>query len=688
MKSEFIPRDISWLSFNARVLQEANDPSVTLKDRIRFLGIFSNNLDEFFRVRVATLKRMVEFIEKKKKINIDIVDSPQLILDEIQKVVLKQQSEFNRIWGNINRELIKRKVLIVNDRKLNNEQKVFVRDYFDNVVRPYIIPLMVENLPELPYLRDKSLYLAIVMRNKNDAYHEKFSLIEIPSKSIGRFVILPSASGTKSIILLEDIIKFNLPIIFSHFKFNQFDAHVFKITKDAEIDLDQEVGINFVEKISKGIKNRRKGKPVRFVYDKDMNAELLDFLIQKLHLTRKSSIIPGGHIHNFKHFMDFPDVLVEKQERPKPFTHPAFKKHNQVSEVILQKDVLLHFPYHSFDPVIDMLREAAMDDAVVSIKITAYRLASNSKVINALINAARNGKKVTVFLELKARFDEEANLEWKTVMEEEGVNVLVGIPNVKVHAKICVIQKRVAGKIIQYGFISTGNLNEKTARVYADHCLLTASRPLLLEVNKVFTYLESWQSGDKPIGKTRNLLISPINMRNTIIQLINNEIAFAKLGKPAKIIVKLNSLSDQLLLDHLYKALKAGVEVHLIIRGILTLKKIHEKTKNKLNAISIVDQYLEHARVLIFHNKGNEKVYISSADWMVRNLDHRIEVATPILDKQLKKELVEIINIQLKDNNKARILDENLSNNYVPSMGMKAYKSQVETYQYLIGKNK
>ncbi len=686
MKNNYIPRDISWLSFNARVLQEANDQSVTLKDRIRFLGIFSNNLDEFFRVRVATLKRMVELLEKKKSLNIDILDSPHLILDEIQKVVLKQQSEFNRIWGNINRELIKRKILIINDRKLNNEQKIFVKDYFDNVVRPYIIPLMIENLPELPYLRDKSLYLAIVMRNKNDAYHEKFSLIEIPSKSIGRFVILPSSAGTKSIILLEDIIKFNLPVIFSHFKFNQFDAHVFKITKDAEIDLDQEVGINFVEKISKGVKNRRKGKPVRFVYDKDMNAELLDFLIQKLHLTRKSSIIPGGHIHNFKHFMDFPDVLVEKQDRPKPFAHPAFKKNNQVSEVVLQKDVLLHFPYHSFDPVIDMLREAAMDDDVISIKITAYRLASNSKVINALINAARNGKKVTVFLELKARFDEEANLEWKTAMEEEGVNVLVGIPNVKVHAKICIIQKRVANKLIQYGFISTGNLNEKTARIYADHCLLTASRPLLLEVSKVFTYLETWQMGDKPIGKTRNLLISPINMRNTIIQLINNEIKFAKLGKPAKIIVKLNSLSDHLLLDHLYKALKAGVEVHLIIRGILTLKKGIEKTKIKLNAISIVDQYLEHARVMIFHNKGNEKVYISSADWMVRNLDHRIEVATPILDPRLKKELIDIINIQLKDNNKARILDEHLSNNYVPSVHKKIYKSQVETYHYLIGK--
>ena len=686
MKNNYIPRDISWLSFNARVLQEANDQSVTLKDRIRFLGIFSNNLDEFFRVRVATLKRMVEYLEKKKSSNIDIIDSPQIILDEIQKVVLKQQSEFNRIWGNINRELIKRKILIINDRKLNNEQKVFVKDYFDNVVRPYIIPLMIENLPELPYLRDKSLYLAIVMRNKNDAYREKFSLIEIPSKSIGRFVILPSSPGTKSIILLEDIIKFNLPVIFSHFKFNQFDAHVFKITKDAEIDLDQEVGINFVEKISKGVKNRRKGKPVRFVYDKDMNAELLEFLIQKLNLTRKSSIIPGGHIHNFRHFMDFPDVLVERQERPKPFAHPAFKKNNQVSEVVLQKDVLLHFPYHSFDPVIDMLREAAMDDDVISIKITAYRLASNSKVINALINAARNGKKVTVFLELKARFDEEANLEWKTAMDEEGVNVLVGIPNVKVHAKICIIQKRVAKKLIQYGFISTGNLNEKTARIYADHCLLTASRPLLMEVNKVFTYLETWLLGDKPIGKTRNLLISPINMRNTIIELINNEIKFAKIGKPAKIIIKLNSLTDHLLLDHLYKALKAGVEVHLIIRGILTLRKEHEKLNKKLNAISIVDQYLEHARVMIFHNKGNEKVYISSADWMVRNLDHRIEVATPILDPRLKKELIDIINIQLKDNNKARVLDQNLSNNYVPSVNKKIYKSQVETYHYLIGK--
>lgn len=686
MKDQYIPRDISWLSFNGRVLQEANDKTVTLKDRIRFLGIFSNNLDEFFRVRVATLKRMVEFIDKKKSLNIDILDSPQQILDEIQKVVLKQQSEFNRIWNNINKELTKRKVIITNERKLNLPQKIFVRNYFDEVVRPYIIPLMIEKLPELPYLRDKSLYLAIVMRNKQNAYQEKFALIEIPSKSIGRFVILPSAKDAKYIMLLEDIIKFNLPIIFSHFKFNQFDAHVFKITKDAEIDLDQEVGLNFVEKISKGVKNRRKGKPVRFVYDKDMNAELLDFLIQKLHLTRKSSIIPGGHIHNFRHFMDFPEVLVEKQERPKPFVHPAFRNKSQVSEVILKKDVMLHFPYHSFDPVIDMLREAAMDDNVLSIKITAYRLANNSKVINALINAARNGKEVTVFLELKARFDEEANLEWKTVMEEEGIKVLVGIPNVKVHAKICLIQKKVDNKVQQYGFISTGNLNEKTAKVYADHCLLTASKPILAEVNKVFSFLINWQLGYKPLEKTKHILISPLNMRSSIIHLINEEIKFAKQGHFAQITVKLNSLSDQLLIDLLYKAIKNGVKVNLIIRSILTLKESTTKTKSSINAISIVDQYLEHARVMLFHNKGNEKVFISSADWMVRNLDHRIEVAVPIVDPKIKKELIDIINIQLKDNQKARILNAELNNNYVPSLRKKIVKSQVETYHYLIGK--
>jgi polyphosphate kinase len=687
MKQKHIPRDISWLSFNARVLQEANDISVPLQERIRFLGIFSNNLDEFFRVRVATLKRMAEFVDKKKKRNIEIIESPQIILDEIQRVVLRQQNEFNRIWQNILKELKAKKVLIVDNKQLNSEQKEYVKTYFENEVRHDIIPLMIENLPQLPYLRDKSLYLAIVMGNKQDAYQQKFSLIEVPSKSVGRFIILPSKNGNTTVMLLEDLIEFNLPIIFSHFKFNQFDAHVFKITKDAEIDLDQEVGLSIIDKISKGVKNRRKGKPVRFVYEKDMNPEMLEFLIKKLGLNRKSSIIPGGHIHNFRHFMDFPNVIKDASYiRPKPFIHPAFKKKVMVFDKVMQKDIMLHFPYHAYDPVIDMLREAAMDDTVLSIKITAYRLASNSKVINALVNAARNGKKVTVFLELKARFDEEANLEWKTIMEEEGITVLVGIPNIKVHAKLCVIQKRVKSKLVLYGFISTGNLNEKTAKIYADHCLITKNITLMNEANRIFNYLANWQQGDKPIVKMRNLLISPINMRAEFLKLIDAEIAHAKKGFQASITVKLNALTDKVLLEALYKAVKMGVKVNLIIRGILTLKAATDKNPDKLNAISIVDQYLEHARVIVFHNKGNQKVYISSADWMVRNLDHRIEVAVPILDPVIKKELIDIIAIQLKDNQKARILDNDLSNKYVSSEKAAAFKSQEETYKFLKGK--
>jgi polyphosphate kinase len=384
--------------------------------------------------------------------------------------------------------------------------------------------------------------------------------------------------------------------------------------------------------------------------------------------------------------MDFPNVIPAKDKRPNPLMHPAFKKKELVSEMILKKDIMLHFPYHAYDPVIDMLREAAMDNNVTNIKITAYRLASNSKIINALINAARNGKQVTVFLELKARFDEEANLEWKSIMEEEGIKVLVGVPNKKVHAKLCVIQSKVAGKLVKYGFISTGNLNEKTAKVYADHCLLTANKQLMNEAGRIFNYLENWQQGDKPIVKMQHLLISPINMRNSIIQLIDNEIKFAKQGKAAKIIIKLNSLTDITLIEHLYKAVKVNVEVHLIIRGILTLKINNDKSNQKLNGISIVDQYLEHARVIIFNNKGNQKVFISSADWMVRNLDHRIEVAVPIIDPVIKKELIDMIHIQLKDNQKARILDIDLSNKYVPSEKATRFKSQEETYKFLKGK--
>ena len=687
-KSKLIQRDISWLSFNARVLQEANDHTVPLRERIRFLGIFSNNTDEFFRVRVATLKRMVEYSEKRNRLNMHMEENPQKILEQIHSIVLRQQTEFNRIWEGILQELNDEKIFLIDEKHLTPLQETFVKNFFDEQVRSNVIPLIIENLPQMPYLRDKSIYLGVVMRKKDDAYQQKYSLIEIPVTAVGRFILLPSENGEKNIILLEDVIRYNLPIIFSYFGFDYFDAHVFKLTKDAEIDLDQDVSTSFVEKIEKGLKNRRKGKPVRFVYDREMDAGLLEYLIRRLSLGNKSNIIPGGRIHNFRHFMDFPDVFASKSLRNKPFTHPNLKESLRVTDVILKKDVMLNFPYHSYDSVIDLLREAAMDPQVTSIKITAYRLASNSKIINALINASRNGKQVVVMLELKARFDEEANLAWKEVLEQEGVTVLLGVPKMKIHAKLCVIKKRVGTRTIQYGFVSTGNLNEKTARVYGDHCLLTANRTVMADINRIFNYLENWKTGIGHLHLCKTLLICPTNMRTSFEAQIIREIKFAKAGKAASITLKANSLSDAKLIDRLNEAADAGVKISLIIRGIYCPMMDKKKLKNRVKAISIVDEYLEHARVIIFNNGGNEKIYISSADWMVRNLDHRLEAALPILDKEIRKELKDIINIQLSDNVKARVLDKELSNTYVTTTDTKKVRSQIETYHYLHQKHK
>lgn len=685
-KVKLIPRDISWLSFNARVLQEANDLEVPLQQRIRFLGIFSNNLDEFFRVRVATLKRMIEFAEKRKKANMHMEENPQKILDQIQTIVLQQQNEFNRIWSGIIKELKKEKIFLVTEKQLTTEQKKFVTTFFDEQVRSNVIPLMIESLPQMPYLRDKSIYLGVVMRKKDSAYNQKYALIEVPAKAVGRFVQLPSKPGEKHIILLEDVIRYNLPIIFSYFGYDYFDAHIFKVTKDAELDLDSDLSASFVERMEKGLKNRRKGKPVRFVYDKEMDAGLLEYLIKKLNLGSKSNIIPGGRIHNFRHFMDFPDVFSYSSIRRKSLTHPAFKNSLRVTDVVMKQDVMLHFPYHSFNTIIDLLREAAMDPDVTAIKITAYRLAENSKVINALINAARNGKEVVVMLELKARFDEEANLEWKEILEEEGVKVLLGVPKLKVHAKLCVIKKRVKSKTVQYGFVSTGNLNEKTAKVYADHCLLTANRNIMADINRIFNYLHNWQKGTLPLQQCKTLMVCPTGMRKQLVTLIQKEIKAAKASKPAAITVKANSLSDTELILLLQQAATSGVKVELIIRGIYCAMMDLKKIKTPVKAISIVDEYLEHARVMIFYNSGNEKIYISSADWMVRNLDHRVEAAVPIINKEIAAEVKDIIHIQLRDNVKARILEPTLSNNYVPFGGKKKVRSQIETYQYLYQK--
>jgi polyphosphate kinase len=687
MRRKTIARDISWLSFNGRVLQEAADPSVPLRERIRFLGIFSNNMDEFFRVRVATLKRMSEFSGNKSKANMHLEVSPNKILDDIQAVVLEQGDTFDAIWDGIRQEMEKEKIFLVTEKELNALQQQFIQNYFEEEVRSNTIPLMIESIPTFPYLRDKSIYLGVVLSRKDNSMKRKYALIEVPSRVLGRFVQLPSpAMDEHHIILLEDIIRYNLRNIFAYFGYDSYESWVFKVTRDAEIDLDNDVSTTLIQKIEKGLKNRRKGKPVRFVYDKEMDKGLLDYIIKRLGLSRKGgNLIPGGRIHNFRHFMDFPDVFPKKGHRKKPFTHPLLIKTPRVTDVVLEQDVMLHFPYHSFNPVIDMLREAAIDPNVTTIKITGYRLASNSKIINALINAVRNGKHVTVMLELRARFDEEANLEWKERLEDEGVKVLIGIPNVKVHAKICLIKKRINNFTIHYGFVSTGNLNEKTARVYGDHCLLTSDRHIMADVNRIFTYLENWKEGAAPLKACKTLIPCPTSLRRELIKMITRETRLAREKKFAAITLKMNSISDEDLIDKLYEAAKAGVKIQLIVRGIFCLFSENSKFIIPIKAISIIDEYLEHARVFIFHNAGKEKTYISSADWMVRNLDHRVEATCPILDESITRELKEILDIQLSDNVKARWLDNELLNRYKRDSEEKV-RSQIEIYNYLYQK--
>jgi polyphosphate kinase len=682
-KPKTIARDISWLSFNARVLQEAADESVPLRERIRFLGIFSNNMDEFFRVRVATLKRMMQI---GNRANMHLETNPQQILDDIQMTVLNQQSEFARIWENVQEEMREQSIFLVTEKEMDMDQQEFVRNYFEAEVSPNIIPLMIENIPQFPHLRDKSIYLAIVMWKKESALKKKYALIEIPSRVLGRFLLLPSKPDQHHIILLEDIVRFSLPEIFSYFGYDQYHSHVFKVTRDAELEIDNDLSTNIIQKIEKGLKNRRKGKPVRFVYDKEMDPGLLEYLTRRLNLSKRDNLIPGGRIHNFRHFMDFPDQVFKtnKAARKKPFDHPMLVEH-RVSEVVLQRDIMLHFPYHSFTPLIDIIREAAFDPDVTTIKITCYRMAAHSRIINALINAVRNGKEVVVMLELRARFDEEANLEWKSTLEDEGAKVLVGLPNMKVHSKICMIRKKVKDKQIVYGFVSTGNLNEKTARVYGDHCLLTSNQRIMNDVSRIFNYLEHYKSGMHSMKSCETIIPSPQIIRKEMYRLMDEEIKQARKNKPSGITLKMNSLSDEGMIAKLNEAARAGVPIRLIIRGILCMLTENKKFRRPIRAISIIDEYLEHARVWVFHNRGKEKVYISSADWMLRNLEHRVEATCPILDHEIKKELIDIINIQLQDNVKARWLDNDLSNEYVRTTRKKV-RAQVETYNYLYKK--
>ena len=686
VKKQGINRDISWLAFNGRVLQEAADEENHIYDRLRFLGIFSNNLDEFFRVRVATLNRMTRTAGNKLKMHLE--ENPEKILASIMSIVLTQQQQFEKIYRDLVVAMEGKKIHFKTDKQLTKEQKIFVETFFEERLHTRIVPLMIESIPSMPLLRDRSVYLACVLGHSQSAMMHRYALIEIPVGDLPRVVVLPSAKGTKDLILLEDIVRYNLPYLFAPFGFDKFMGHLIKVTRDAELDLDNDFHSNLIDDLEKGIKNRKKGKATRFVYDKQIDANLLEFMMKRLSLNKKDHMVPGGRIHNFKDFMDFPrEVFTDINSRPKPFVHPLLTQPCRIMDVISKKDVMLHFPYHSFDSVIDLLREAAIDPAVVSIRVTLYRLAKDSRVINALVNAVRNGKQVSVVIELKARFDEEANMMWKKRLEEEGVRVYIGLPEMKIHAKICVIKRREFNRTTQFGFVSTGNLNESTAKVYADHCLLTSNRQIMADINRVFDCLERPVPNLTGLKTCRTLIPAPISMRKFFQAQILKQISLSKRKKGGSLVVKLNSLSDDQLIHDLYDAAKAGVKSSFVVRGIFCGVMDQKSFKKQPQAISIVDQYLEHARVFIFGEEEQKQVFISSADWMVRNLDHRVEVACPIIDKEIQTELSHIMNIQLKENEKARILDAVLSNQYVvPEEGQPWLRSQVAIHDYL--KNK
>lgn len=679
-KAHIINRELSWLQFNARVLQESIDPDTPLLEKIKFLGIYSNNLDEFFRIRVATLNRMTGV---NKKLYGDVSINPKKTLKEINLVDKQKQVEFQGIFRSIVHDLAKNNVFIVNEKELTKEQGEFVSAYFQENVRSKLFPIMLGNLRKTT-LDDRSLYLAVVLQVRNNAERERYALIEVPVGPLPRFLRLPDQEDKKYIILLDDIIRYCLDDIFSVFGFNVFRAYAIKFTRDAELDIDSDISKSFLEIMSESLKQRDVGSPVRFTYDRHMPEKLLNILLAMLQITKRDTVLPSGRYHNFRDFMHFPDLEIPGAtfEKWPPLSHPALSGKESIFSRIRKTDIMVQYPYQSFHHIIDLLREASIDPQVRAIKMTLYRVASSSNVVNALINAARNGKEVTVFLEVQARFDEEANIFWAEKMQEEGVRVIQSIPGFKVHAKLLLIRRHeIDEKNVYYAGISTGNFNETTAKIYADSTLFTANKEIASEVNTVFHLFDSKYS----IPRFKHLVVAPFAMRNFFIRLINNEIRIAKKGREAWIVLKLNSLADEKIVRKLYEASQSGVKIKLIIRGICVLIPGVPGLSDNIEAISIVDRYLEHSRVFVFCDGGDNKYFISSADWMVRNFDNRIETACPVYDKTLQQELMKMLQIQWSDNSKARYLGEKNTNEYRErETGELKIQSQLETYNYFL----
>jgi len=672
-------RELSWLSFNERILQEASDSEVPLLERLRFLGIFSSNLDEFFRIRVAALRRLVGLGDQARRV---LGADPRSVLREIQTIVLRQHQRFDQIYADLTRALHDAHIHMVSETQLDPAQATFVRAYFRNRVRRHLMPLMLDGLKVMPVLRDQSVYLAVELYPSGGDDGRRHALMEMPTHVEGRFLELPTRGEGRSIILLDDVIRYCLNDIFASLGFERFAAYSVKITRDAELEMDDDLSDSLVKKLARSLKQRREGAPVRFTYDSALPAPFLKLLVKKLEMSPDDAMIPGQRYHNFRDFIRFPDLggARLRYRALRPITHPAFARGGRFLDVLKSRDVLLHYPYHTFDHFIDLLREASIDPDVISVKLTIYRAAKNSSVINALVNAARNGKVVTVVLELQARFDEEANLDWGQMLQDEGVHVIYGVPGLKVHAKVCQITRIEREGKRRYAVVGTGNFNEDTARQYGDHLLLTADPRVTKDVSKMFKFCES----DYTRGNFRHLLVSPFSARPRLRKLIHAEMKLAKEGRGGRIRLKVNNLTDPDLIRDLYRASQAGVQVQLLVRSMFSLVPGRPGVSERIEARSIVDRFLEHSRVFAFGDGSKAQFFISSADLMARNLDARLEVVCPVYDDELRGELETYFDTQWKDTMKARILDEHLQN--LRSEGGVRRRSQLELYRWLVRK--
>lgn len=707
MQQKYIDREKSWLSFNARVLQEAGDDTVPLLDRMRFLGIFSNNLDEFFRVRFAAIRRLtLTGISGEKYFN---GISAQQLLNDITEIVIDQQAESLDILNDIEAKLEKENIFTIDEKDVTEDQENFLKDFFVQKVSPELVTIILNDLDHFPVLKDTAGYLAvklvikgihptsdnnssfnlksllkIVSKEKkikleNDKNEVLYAVIEIP-KTINRFVVLPPEGEKQFVIMLDDVIRLNLNKIFDIFDYESVSAHMIKITRDAQLDIDSDLSKSMLEKIATSVKDRRIGEPVRFIYDQTIEKDTLNFFLTNMKIDASDSIIPGGKYHNRRDYMDFPNLgrfdLLYKTNPPLPL--PGLSLDENIMKKIAVKDYLVSAPYQSYSYVIKFLREAALDPEVTSIKITLYRLAKNSQIISSLINAAKNGKKVTVQIELQARFDEASNIFYSEQMQTEGIELIFGVKGLKVHSKICVIERLEGNKVKRYGIISTGNFNESTAKVYTDVTLFTAHQKILKDVSKVFDFFEI----NYRIYNYRHIIASPHYTRNKFNKLINKEIAHAKAGNATYMKFKMNSLSDIEMIDKLYEASNAGVKIQLEVRGICSLIPGIPGMSENIEAISIVDNYLEHSRIYIFGNAGQPEVYISSADLMTRNLDGRVEVTCPIYDEEIKQELIDNFDLGWNGNVKARLHSEKLDNKYRQRGDKPIFRAQLETYKY------